>query len=42
MEETITLEICEELYDKMVEHANALGITLDDFIVQVIRKKFNM
>lgn len=42
MEKPLTFEISEELYDKMVAHANGLGITLDDFIVQAIRKKFNM
>ncbi len=41
MEETIIVEISAKLYDEIVAHVNALGISLDDFITQIIINKLS-
>ncbi len=41
MKETIMVEISAKLYDEIMAHVNALGISLDDFIAQIITKKLS-
>ncbi len=39
MNETITFEISEELYEEIMAHVDTLGISLEDFLVQAMQKK---
>ncbi len=41
MNETITFEISEELYEEIMARIDALGISLEDFLVQAMQKKLN-
>ena len=41
MKETIIMEISAKLYDEIMAHVNASGISLDDFITQIIMNKLS-
>ena len=41
MKETIMVEISATLYDEIMAHVNALDISLDDFITQIVINKLS-